>query len=105
MNFINRKIELAFLHEKWQEENSQFLVIWGKRRVGKTELIKEFIANKPNVYFLGESTSETEQLRRFSTALSGFFHEPLLRTRGFGEWEEVFQYLQEKDQRMILVID
>ncbi len=84
---------------------AQLIILWGKRRVGKTELVKQFIKEKPHVYFLSESTNEPEQLRRFSLAIGQFFKEPLLETRGFGRWEEGFKYIKEKNQRFILVVD
>lgn len=105
MTFIDREREMTFLNEKWESPDSQFIVLWGKRRVGKTELVKQFIRNKPHVYFLSESTNETEQLKRFSIALSEFFDEPLLKTRGFASWLESFDYIREKRKKFILVID
>lgn len=105
MEFINREKELAFLEGKWKEQRAQLIVLWGKRRIGKTELVKQFIKDKPHVYFLAESTSELEQLKRFSFAIGQFFKESLLETRGFGEWEESFRYVKEKNQRFVLVID
>lgn len=105
MEFINRKKELAFLEEKWKEQKAQMIILWGKRRVGKTELVKQFIRDKPHVYFLSESTNEPEQLRRVSASIGEFFNEPLLVTRGFGTWEESFKYIKEKNKRLILVID
>ncbi len=103
--FIDREQELAFLESKWRERCSQLLVLYGKRRVGKTELVKRFIRDKPAVYFLAESTNEAEQLRRFSQALGRFFGEPLLATRGFAGWEELFAYVRERNKRMVLAID
>ncbi|MEW6455144.1 MAG: ATP-binding protein [Acidobacteriota bacterium] len=105
MEFINREKELAFLEEKWKEQKAQLIILWGKRRVGKTELVRQFVKNKPHVYFLSESTNETEQLRRFSIAIGQFFNEPLLLTRGFAEWEECFRYIKEKSLRFVLVVD
>ena len=105
MEFIDREEELAFLEEKWKERGPQLIILWGKRRVGKTELIKQFQQGKPHVYFLAESTNEKEQLYRFSQALGRFFKEPLLLTRGFSGWEECFGFIREKNQRFILVID
>lgn len=104
-DFINREQELAFLEEKWREPKAQLIILWGKRRVGKTELIKQFIKNKPHVYFLAESTSEHEQLIRFSHSVAQIYKEPLLETRGFATWEESFRYIKEKNKRLILVID
>lgn len=105
MKFIDRAKELAFLEEKWNEPKAQFVVLWGKRRVGKTELTKQFIKDKPHVYFLSENTNEKEQLFRFSQALGRFYNEPLLLTRGFSGWEESFEYIKAKKQRFVLVID
>ena len=104
MVFFNREKELQFLESKWQSLNPQFLVLWGKRRVGKTALVKEFIKNKPHVFFLSESTSDKEQLKRFSVAIGDFFQEPLLRTRGFSTWEESFQYIKKKKQHFFFSI-
>jgi AAA+ ATPase superfamily predicted ATPase len=41
MAFIDRARELSFLEERWREPKAQFVVLWGKRRVGKTELVKQ----------------------------------------------------------------
>jgi uncharacterized protein len=105
MTFINRQAELKFLEEKWLDPKAQLIVLWGKRRVGKTELVKQFIVGKPSLYFLSESTSNKEQLQRFSQLLGEFFNEPLLLTRGFSTWDEAFDYLQRKQERFILVFD
>jgi AAA+ ATPase superfamily predicted ATPase len=103
--FINREKELAFLEQKWGEPQAQMIVLWGKRRIGKTELVKQFIKNKSYIYFLAENTNEKEQMTRFSAALGEFFKEPLLATRGFANWEESFQYIKGKNQRFVLVVD
>lgn len=103
--FINREKELDFLESKWKEEQAHLIVLWGKRRVGKTELVKQFLKNKPHIYFLAGSTSEREQLNIFSRSIGEFFHEPLLLTRGFTTWEEIFSYIKEKNKRFVLVID
>jgi len=103
--FINRERELAFLETFWSQTVPQLIVLWGKRRVGKTELIKQFMSGKPHIYFLGESTSETQQIRRFSETLAAFFKDPLLETRGFGGWEEAFRYLAARKEKILLAID
>jgi hypothetical protein len=105
MDFINRESELSFLEEKWDEPKAQLIVLWGRRRVGKTELVKQFIKTKPHVYFLSESTNDADQLRRFSYSIGQFFKEPLLETRGFSNWEEGFRYVKDKNQKFVLVVD
>jgi hypothetical protein len=42
MEFIDREDELAFLEGKWREPGPQLIIRWGKRRVGKRELVKQF---------------------------------------------------------------
>ncbi|MBI5185179.1 MAG: ATP-binding protein [Nitrospinae bacterium] len=84
---------------------AQFIVLWGKRRIGKTEIVKRFVKGKLHLYFLAESTNEKEQLRRFSILVGEFFREPLLLTRGFDAWEEAFRYLRDKNERLILAVD
>ena len=103
--FINREKELAFLENAWKQNVPQLIVIWGKRRVGKTELIKQFMKGKPHIYFLGESTSETQQIRRFSESLAASFKDPLLEARGFAGWEEAFRFLGARKEKILLVID
>jgi len=103
--FINRERELRFLEDLWKKDSPQFIVLWGKRRVGKTELVKQFSQGKPHIYFLGESTSETQQIRRFSETLGAFFKDPLLEARGFPGWEEAFRYLAARNEKALLIID
>ena len=51
MKFIGRKSELSKLEEEYNRDSS-FVVIYGRRRVGKTTLIKEFLKEKTAFYFL-----------------------------------------------------
>ncbi|MBI4653101.1 ATP-binding protein [Candidatus Kuenenbacteria bacterium] len=60
MQFINRDIELKSLNKKWQEKKPHFFIIYGKRRVGKTELIKQFLESKDSIYFLADKRNEKE---------------------------------------------
>ena len=51
MPFVNRNMELSFLEERYRNGSKpQFIVIYGKRRVGKTELVKRFFKDKPYIY-------------------------------------------------------
>ena len=49
--FIGRKEELAGLNERYNSGKFECAVIWGRRRVGKTELINEFVKDKKNIFF------------------------------------------------------
>jgi uncharacterized protein len=50
--FINRWEEFKFLEEKFRENNKQLIILYGRRRVGKTELIKNLCKDKDCIYFL-----------------------------------------------------
>ena len=106
MNFINRDTELTSLNDRWVQKKPHFIIIYGKRRVGKTELIKQFIKGKPAIYFLADKRSISEQLKELGGIIGNFFNDTLLRTKGFSDWLEVFRYLKEKDgHRFIFVVD
>lgn len=65
MDFIGRTSELATLNAEL-ERGSGFVVIYGRRRVGKTTLIKEFIKDKRAFYFLATTESEAQSMKRFA---------------------------------------
>ena len=82
MRFINRKQELEALDKFWKDKSSQLVVIYGKRRVGKTELIKRFIQAKPAAYFLARRISEKENLFSLGQAIGDLFNDITLKKRG-----------------------
>ena len=51
MEFFNRVDELAALEDNWTARGRQFYVLWGRRRVGKTELLSHFVEGKRSLYF------------------------------------------------------
>ncbi len=104
MEFINREHELAVLNKAYSEEAAHFIVLYGKRRVGKTALVKQFTHNLPHIYFLADKAPEKEQLRAISERIGLLYNDAFLLSRGFGTWQEVFRYLKTKD-RVVLVID
>lgn len=106
MKFINREKELAFLEERWTSRKPQFIVIYGKRRTGKTELAKHFLKDKPALYFLADGRNENEQLKELGKMAGKQFNDPILSSRGFADWLEVFAYLKNKiTSPFVLAID
>ncbi len=104
--FIDRKEELRSLNVKWAKAEPQLIVVYGKRRVGKTELIKQFIKNKPGIYFLADKRATIEQLRELSRLIGSYFNDTLLIKQGFKEWLDVFIYLKEKVKKpFIFAVD
>jgi AAA+ ATPase superfamily predicted ATPase len=107
MPFINREQELKVLNEKWQYNIAQFFIIYGKRRVGKTELIKQFIKDKPAIYFLADKRTTADQLRELGQIVGSYFKDEILIKNGFGDWIEAFSYLKTKTttEPLVLAID
>jgi len=104
--FINRKRELKSLQDFWKNQNSQLVVIYGKRRVGKTELIKKFIEEKPAIYFLSDNLPESMNLKFLGRVVGEFFEDNFLAENGFRDWYQFFQYLKDNvKKRMVLAID
>ena len=106
MDFIGRTSELATLNAEL-EHGSGFVVIYGRRRVGKTTLIKEFIKDKRAFYFLATTESEAQSMKRFAGELSRTTKNPMLSKVTFTDWLNLFQVVADDhpDEKKVLVID
>ena len=67
--FIGRTKELAMLSKRWQAQKFECIVIYGRRRVGKTALISQFCQDKPCVFFTGLESSASENLQNLSRSI------------------------------------
>lgn len=104
--FAGRMKELAYLEKKYKSIQSEFLVIYGRRRIGKTEILKKFASDKKHIFYSAIETVDKNQLELFSKEiLKGSDFEKFIST--FKSWEEAFEFLanQSKDQRVLIVID
>ena len=104
MDFINREYELEVLRRAYLENKSQFMVLYGKRRVGKTSLVKEFARGVPHVYFLADKATEKDQLQALSERVGLLYDDEFLLSRGFGSWNEFFRYLKGRG-KVVVIID
>ncbi len=105
--FFNRVEELNRLNSRYKEKGAQLLIIYGRRRVGKTELIKEFVRDKSHIYFLADLSNEKEQLRQFSERIRLFTNDQSLVDNPFSNWVALFSYLKNLilRKRLIIIID
>jgi len=62
MIFVNREEELKRLRGALNGEKSSFIVVYGRRRLGKSTLIKEVLTSR-DIYFLADQTEATQQIR------------------------------------------
>ena len=103
-NFKNRKKELALFEELYMSGKSKFIILYGRRRVGKTELLKKFLSKHRGLYLLARQESEKDQLERLSEQTAEFFKDNVLKVNPFTSWDAVFTYLSEKP-RMPIIFD
>ena len=104
--FIDREAEIDLLEERLGLNKAEFIVLYGRRRIGKTTLLLELIRRHGGIYLLARETSKTENLRRFSEKLADHFKDDFLRTNPFRDWDSFFEYLNQKTRnRQIVVID
>ncbi|MBM3236637.1 ATP-binding protein [Candidatus Poribacteria bacterium] len=106
--FIDRINELSYLESEYSKPHANLIVIYGRRRVGKTTLIQEFVRNKPKLYFLADQQLESEQIKRFQEALGHLLLDPLLEQIELPTWDACFQYLLRSwssERKLVLVLD
>ena len=106
MKFVDRKSELAVMERAFKGAGFQFIPVYGRRRVGKTRLVQEFIRGKEAIYFLADSIAETEQLKSLGRVVGEHFRDTILTDSGFKDWEQVFRYMKEKGRgKLVVIID
>jgi uncharacterized protein len=103
--FINREKELDLLNETWKKNTAQFVVVYGRRRIGKTEVIKQFINKKQGLYFLGRLETPKDQFSRISLLFSDFFSDPVLQKSPLTSWDAVFEYLYKNNKKYAMTFD
>lgn len=84
--FVGRSKELQLLRRAAESPASAFIPIYGRRRVGKSELILKFMADRPSVYYLGKQSPPALQVREFLTQASIALNMPLLAELRAEDW-------------------
>lgn len=105
--FVNRKNELACLESQYNSTESSFVVLYGRRRVGKTALIVEFLKTHSNsIYFLATEESEPQNLNYFKSQVADFTGNELLKTATV-DWQTVFKALidYKTETKKVIAID
>ena len=105
--FYGREKELKKLNSMYDSNKFEFAVFYGRRRVGKTTLIREFCKDKRAIYFVAREASGEVNLQNFSNDVFGVTDRNKMGNIYFHDWEKAFEYVGNisKEERMILVID
>ncbi|WP_163227446.1 ATP-binding protein [Bifidobacterium choloepi] len=105
--FVGRERELAMLDERYGRDDQQTIVVYGRRRVGKTSLIRRFSQDKPTLWFTASERSDENNRRELALATARFFGEP----DPIGAppaWLDLLRYIAEKGRsfgKFIFVFD
>ena len=104
--FIGRERELGTLERHYGSGNFELFCIYGRRRVGKTELIKEFIKGKKSIFFTGVEDTKNVNLADFSSAVMETLHNTKSKAV-YADFREAFADIYEyaKNEKFVLVID
>jgi AAA+ ATPase superfamily predicted ATPase len=104
MVFADRETELASLETAFESPGHDFYVVYGRRRVGKTELLKAFCADRPHIYFLAAQETEHRQREKFVERVAEYFDDRVPRIDG---WDEAFEYLGDRlaSEPLVVAVD
>jgi len=105
--FIGREAELRKMNRRYQKDGLEFIVIYGRRRVGKTALINHFVKDKPCIVFPALRAGSKDNLEAFSKAIYQFNHPEAQEAPTFSSFEAAFAEITRiaAETRVILAID
>lgn len=109
--FLGRERELGLLDELWDSSTAQMLILYGRRRVGKTALLSHWMkaSQKRTLYWVATPSSAANQLRSFSQAVFNFAdpNAPATEDFTYGSWEQAWQQVAwlSQSERLALFID
>lgn len=110
--FIDREDELKILEDAYVKGGASLFIIYGRRRIGKTELINKFIGER-GVYFLATTEGDRGNIRSFQAVISSFLGNDSFLNVHFDDWLSLFSLLtssssfQERslEAKIIIAID
>ena len=98
--FINRNYELNFLESSWQRGKFSLIIVYGRRRVGKTRLLKEFSKGKKTIYFLAAEVPYEQLCDEFSSLVRETVGIPVS-----GDIIEILNFLSRLKERYLIILD
>jgi len=103
--FLGREKELDALERMYSKDNFQMAVVYGRRRVGKTSLLNEFVKDKNALYLPAEEVNDSLNLKKFSTILGQKLD--INNFPAIDNWNTFFEIIEEKlgQDHLVIVID
>ena len=106
--FINREQDLSFLESRYLSKDAELVVVYGRRRIGKTDTIVQFMRNKPSVYFLATYKSLLDNVNDLRRKFSLFLKDGLFERVAFKNFDDLFEeFVKRMDdkKKVVVVID
>ena len=105
--FVDREQEMETLQSEYERKGSALVVLYGRRRVGKTTLISEFIKDKNALFFLASEESESQNRSAFKDKAAEFIDSDLLRNADIKNWDTLFKTIMDTpfDTKPVIVLD
>ena len=103
--FVDRATELELLNGTWQQASAQLVVVLGRRRIGKTALLRHFGAGRRIVHHVATRLPEAQQLAELGELVGQALGDPILAENGFRDWRQVLALLSGAKERLGLVLD
>lgn len=105
--FVDRELEIRTLEKEYKKKDSSLVIVYGRRRVGKTTLLSEFMKDKKALYFLATQEAETLNRNAFREKAAAFIGSELLAETSTDKWDIIFKAIVSGawEEKPILVID
>lgn len=102
---LGRKKEMEQLENLYQSSQFELLIMYGRRRIGKTTILQEFSSRHRTVFFPAQEKNDALNLQDFSRLVQEYFDKQFIAA--FSDWEKVFDYVGRKTDgdRTVLIID
>ncbi len=105
--FLCRDHELQILEQHYCQESSELIVIYGRRRVGKTALINEFVKDKKTIFFPALKANASDNLEALSKAIAEYQHPNAVSAPVYRTFDDAFSVITQivREERVVFVID
>ncbi len=108
LGFVGRRAELDLLERTAKTKGSALVPIWGRRRVGKSELILRFTRERPALYLVGKTAPAALQLAEFLREAARLLDEPLLAELPRDDWKRALGEVVKRwrgPEKLVIALD
>ncbi|MFA4701974.1 ATP-binding protein [Pyrococcus kukulkanii] len=98
--FVNRENELETLNRLYGDDGFKLILVTGRRRIGKSRLVQEFIKDKDAIAVQFEKRVWKYNLRKFNVAISEYFNIPTLN---FSTFYDAFKFIASQTKKRLIV--